>query len=700
MFCKRLNGKSQINYPLKPSGKVMNTRWIAGVSMVLAFCCVVVASCQGTKTGEQASRIKGEAALSKTLTIDAAKTGEPISKYVYGQFIEHLGRCIYGGIWAEMLEDRKFYYPVTDEFEPYSEESKEGGDFPVVTGSPWKVIGKDGCVAMIDKDSYVGDQTPQIDLGKGTVACGIEQMSLALIKDKEYTGRVVLAGDSKAGPIKVSLLWGKGKEQRQTVTIENITGEFVKYPFRFKAAEHTDNGKLQIVGHGKGKFMIGTVSLMPADNVNGMRPDTLALLKELDAPLYRWPGGNFVSGYDWRDGIGDVDRRPPKKNPAWTGLEHNDFGLDEFIAFCREVNAEPMIAVNTGFGDAHSAYEEVVYANGSVDTPMGKWRAENGNPAPYNVEFWCVGNEMYGAWQLGFMSLEHYTLKHNRFAKKMWKADPSIKLVGVGNTEDEESRQVSAKWSRVMLEKCANSMDLISEHWYVGFEYRDKTAEVIEHVAKPVRRTREKADYHRALRGKLDSLKGKDIRIALDEWNYWYGPHVYGELGIRYHMQDALGIAAGLHEMFRNSDLYYMANYAQTVNVIGCIKTTKTEAGFATTAMPLMLYRKHFGTIPVKISDVPEPLDIVAAWTKDRDAITIGIVNPTRQEHQLEMDLKGVNLTGQGQKWVIAHDDPMAYNEPDKEPKVAIKQSPPLTGVSDGLLAGPLSVNLYRLSVR
>ena len=455
----------------------------------------------------------------------------------------------------------------------------------------------------------------------------------------------------------------------------------------------------QGVGHGKGKFMIGTASLMPADNVNGMRPDTLVLLKELDAPLYRWPGGNFVSGYDWRDGVGDVDRRPPKKNPAWTGLEHNDFGLDEFVAFCREVNAEPMIAVNTGFGDAHSAYEEVVYANGSVDTPMGKWRAQNGNPAPYNVEFWCVGNEMYGAWQLGFMSLEHYTLKHNRFAKKMWKADPSIKLVGVGNTEDEEARQVSAQWSQVMLEKCANSMDLISEHWYVGFEYRDKTAEVIEHVAKPVRRTREKADYHRALRGKLDSLKGKDIRIALDEWNYWYGPHVYGELGVRYHMQDALGIAAGLHEMFRNSDLYYMANYAQTVNVIGCIKTTKTEAGFATTGLVLKLYRKHFGEIPVKISDVPEPLDIVAAWTKDRDALTIGIVNPTRGEYQLAMDLKGANLTGQGQKWVIAHDDPMAYNEPGKEPKVAIEQSP-VTGVSDGLLAGPLSVNLYRLSVR
>ena len=142
-----------------------------------------------------------------------------------------------------------------------------------------------------------------------------------------------------------------------------------------------------------------------------------------------------------------------------------------------------------------------------------------------------------------------------------------------------------------------------------------------------------------------------------------------------------------------------MANYAQTVNVIGCIKTTKTEAGFATTAMPLMLYRKHFGQIPVKISDVPEPLDIVAAWTKDRNAITIGIVNPTRQEYQLAMDLKGADITGQGQKWVIEHDDPMAYNEPGKKPKVVIEASP-VGGVSDRLTTEALSVTVYKLFVR
>ena len=136
---------------------------------------------------------------------------------------------------------------------------------------------------------------------------------------------------------------------------------------------------------------------MPKDNIDGMRADTIKLLKELNAPVYRWPGGNFVSGYNWRDGIDpDRDKRPPRKNPAWTGVEHNDFGIHEYIAFCRLINTEPMISVNTGLGKVEEAAKEVEYANGSADTEMGKLRAKNGSKEPFNVQFWCVGNEMYG----------------------------------------------------------------------------------------------------------------------------------------------------------------------------------------------------------------------------------------------------------------------------------------------------------------
>ncbi|HUW20226.1 MAG TPA: alpha-L-arabinofuranosidase C-terminal domain-containing protein [Sedimentisphaerales bacterium] len=628
-----------------------------------------------------AAETEGGPAHKATLMIEAGKTGEPVSKYIYGQFIEHLGRCIYGGIWAEMLEDRKFYYPMPAEG-PIWQEHK-GTD--VLAASPWQVIGEKDAVKMVRENSYVGEHTPQIELRGDGTCCGIFQDRLGLVKGKRYTGRIVIEGSPKAAPIEVSLVWGQDKTERQTLTIKKIGSDFVKVPLSFKAGGTTDNGRLEIAGKGKGIFQIGTVSLMPADNIKGMRADTLKLLKELNSPIYRWPGGNFVSGYDWRDGIGERDKRPPRKNPAWTGIEHNDFGLDEFMAFCREVGAEPLIVVNSGFGDDHSAGQEVEYANGSPETPMGRWRAANGHRRPYKVKWWGIGNEMYGKWQLGYMSLEHYAQKHNLFAKAMRKADPSIRLVGVGDV---------GRWSEGMLKNCAEYMDLISEHFYK----REKKA-VTEHVRQTVDAVRSKVEAHRKWRNELESLKGKDIRIALDEWNYWYGPYVYGELGTRYFLKDALGIATGLNEMIRNSDIVFMANYAQTVNVIGCIKTSKTDAAFAATGLALKLYRNRFGTQPVAVSGNFEPLDVAAAWTSDREALTVAIVNPTESAYKLKVDLKDARLRGRGQLWQIAGSDPMAYNEPGKPRKLVIEEKP-MSGIPNELSVPPLSVCLYKLPAR
>ncbi|KPL11129.1 hypothetical protein AMJ85_04460 [candidate division BRC1 bacterium SM23_51] len=604
--------------------------------------------------------------LKPSVTIDATKTREPISKYIYGQFIEHLGRCIYGGIWAEMLEDRKFFYPVGDE------------------KSPWKAIGPDAAVEMDGEHSFVGEHTPRVRLAGDGSLCGIVQGGLALREDHDYTGRIVLAGSGTAAPIGVSLVWGPGRYNRQTVAIADVAGIFKTFPLRFTADRSTDDGRLEIVSEGSGEFRIGAVSLMPANNVRGLRADTLKLLRELDAPIYRWPGGNFVSGYDWKDGIGDRDRRPPRKNPAWQGIEHNDFGLDEFIVFCRELRTEPLIVVNSGRGDVKMAVEEVEYANDGRDTAMGRLRAANGHPEPYNVKWWGIGNEMYGKWQLGHMPLEQYVKKHNAFAEAMRAADPSIRLVAVG---------ALGQWSEQMLTHCADQMDLISEHFYNG----DQKG-LLSHVRQVPNNVRQKAEGHRRYRKTIPSLAGKDIRIALDEWNYWYGPHLYGELGVRYHLRDALGIAAGLNEYARSTDIIFMANYAQTVNVIGCIKTNKTDAAFATTGLALKLYRHRFGVIPVEVSGTPEPLDVAAAWTEDRKALTVAIVNPTRQKMELALELKGASLTGTGRLWQIAGPDEMAYNEPGKEPQVRIEEKA-CEGLTQRLELAPISVSLYALDV-
>lgn len=596
------------------------------------------------------------------VAIDATDQGEPISKYIYGQFIEHLGRCIYGGIWAEMLEDRKFFHPVG------------------VRRSPWETIGSTTGVVMKSRDPFVGEHTPVIG-----AAGGMRQHRLGLVEGKEYTGRIWIKPATDEGTnVEVALVWGPAARQRQSNFFTVNANRYIECPLGFRAGASTDEATLEI-RVGRGQAYIGAVSLMPSDNVHGMRADTLKLLKELNAPVYRWPGGNFVSGYNWRDGVGPRDKRPPRKNPAWRGVEHNDFGLDEFLLFCREIGTEPMIAVNAGFGDDYSAAQQVEYANGSADTLMGRWRARNGHAEPYHVKWWCIGNEMYGAWQLGHMSLNHYVLKHNLFAKAMRQVDPAITLIGVGSV---------GTWTQGMMTHCADSMDLISEHFY-----RQEKDSVSEHVAQVPGAVRGIARAHQRYRAELDSLRDKDIRIALDEWNYWYGEHVFGELGTRYFMKDALGIAAGLHEMMRYSDLYFMANYAQTVNVIGAVKTSKTAAALETTGLVLKLYRNRFGQIPLAVTGQMHGLDVMAALTADRKAVTIGIVNPNPATYDVDLTLNGVGLTGTGRSWTVAHADPMAYNNPGQEPEIIIEEET-VSGVGDTLTAPGYGIRLYELKVR
>ena len=235
---------------------------------------------------------------------------------------------------------------------------------------------------------------------------------------------------------------------------------------------------------------------------------------------------------------------------------------------------------------------------------------------------------------------------------------------------------------------------MIAEHFYV-----QEKPNLVEHIAQIADNIKRKVEFHKQLRQKLDELKGKDIKIAMTEWNYWYGPHVFGELGTRYFHKDGLGIAKGLHEYFRNSDIMFLANYAQTVNVIGCIKTSKTAAAFETTGLVLKLYRNNFGTIPVSVTADAEPLDISAAWTADRKALTIGVVNPTEEEQEIKLNLKGAQLAGTGRLGLIVNSDPMAYNDPGKEPEVVIENKE-ISNISDSLTVPPLSAGVYTLAVR
>lgn len=634
------------------------------------------------------------------LKLDATKTNAPISPFIYGQFIEHLGRCIYGGIWAEMLEDRKFYFPVTANYAPYK--SLEDTAYPVVGASPWQIIGNAGKVTMVKEDPFVGNHAPKLQEG-----VGLRQRDLGLIPGQEYEGYAWAKPASGSAEIEVTLVWGPAEGDRASKRLTFKGKDYSKQEFAFTPLGGGETNGILEIRVLKGDVVLGPPSLMPADNVRGMRADTLQLLKQLNGTVYRWPGGNFVSGYDWRDGIGDRDRRPPRKNPAWTGVEHNDFGTDEFIDFCREVDTEPMIAVNTGFGDAYSAAQWVEYCNGATTTIGGGWRAENGSKRPFGVKYWCVGNEMFGPWQLGFMQMQHYTLKHNRVAEAMRKADPKVVLTAVGDLDtinkahDPDQAKSGKTCSHIMLEECADHMDLISEHFYHGRVpwTREGRVDLLTHVGLLKDAIRKKAEGHRKLQASLPNLNGRIIPIAMDEWNYWHREYVYGELGCVYELMDGLGVAAGLHEYYRQSDIIHMAHYAQTVNVIGAIKTSRTAAEMETTGLVLQLYRAKFGQIPLSLDQELGDCDVAAALTKDGKMLTIGIMNPTESEVSLRPVISGANPTREATRWHITGPSPESHNTPGKQRVVDIQQTNDID-VSSGLSVPPLSCAVFQVPLK
>jgi alpha-L-arabinofuranosidase len=263
-------------------------------------------------------------------TIDTTQVSEPVSQYEYGMFIEHIGSLIYRSLWSEMLDDRKFYEPIVVE-KPNAKPAPTGF-FRMMMLRPWRPVGPEQFVVMDKDQPFVGEQSPRIELDP-SAPHGIRQSGLALIKGKRYTGHIYLRG-TRGAKVRVALIWGEAAGDRQTISFPALTDTYRKFPFSFTAQADTDDGTLEITGAGSGNFHIGTVSLMPADNLEGFRPEVIAQLRQLHSGFWRLPGGNFVSDFNWYDSVGPRDKRPPVLDHAWNAVQSNDVGLDEFMTFC------------------------------------------------------------------------------------------------------------------------------------------------------------------------------------------------------------------------------------------------------------------------------------------------------------------------------------------------------------------------------
>lgn len=669
------------------------------------------------------------ASQSVSATVDASKTGPPISPYLYGQFIEHAGGLIYSSLWCEMLDDRKFYYAVMPKpaEDPNASQRGPQGSGPGrrrnVGPGRWNPVGPVDCVVMDTNHPFVGDHTPWIKLA-GPEPCGIRQTGITFAQGATYNGRVHLAGDPTAR-VSINIIWGTNADAVcQSVATLAVGREYQKSVFSFKA-DKSGSAQLEIVGSGSGSFHVGAVSLMPADNLEGFRPDAMATLKSLRSGVYRFPGGNFVSAHEWRDAIGDPDKRPPTWDPVWRALQPNDIGTDEFMTMCRLLEVEPYITVNAGTGDAWSAAQYVEYTNGEVSTPMGKLRAANGHAEPYRVRFWGIGNEMWGiSYQYGAMKPNQFQFKHNQFAKAMRKVDPGITLIACGAMPDTMtgSREAlnlgtnlvpsylsAADWSGGLFANCFTNFDLMSDHFYnygnTHFSLaegrqvpNDPNEPVTDWMRRPANHIRIKYEEYKEYEKLFPQLVTHPKPLNIDEWGY---------MGGRYPVYPSY--AWVFHEMFRHSEVFQMAGYTFATSLLA---RDGTNVSLNANGLVFKLYRDHFGSLPAAVSgnspqpkptDPPGgeqpvtnagsdtfPLDVFAAWTKDRRTLAVAVLNPTKAEQVLKLGIVGANLSGKGTRWRLA-----STGDNGQNPGIS---SAPLDAVPDALTLPPFSVNIYELA--
>jgi len=341
----------------------------------------------------------------------------------------------------------------------------------------------------------------------------------------------------------------------------------------------------------------------PLSDEHGFRRDVMEALRALNMPVLRWPGGNFVSGYHWLDGVGPVEQRPRRMELAWRVEESNRFGTNEFLHYCELLGVEPYICVNMGNGTMDEAQSWVEYCNGTGNTYWANLRRSHGHEEPYRVKYWGLGNEMYGTWQIGSLSVEDYVKKAREFAKVMKWTDPDIQLVSCGLDGLQD-------WDRIVIEELARLVDFHSIHIYTGSDdyYSNVlSAHQSDRALRNCRATIDRVRYQQRIQ--------HPIHVVYDEWNIWFReeaqPNTPYQLEERYNLADALAVATYLNIFIRHCRTVKMANLAQMVNVIAPIVTNKDGLFLQTIYGPLQLYATYMQGSALDIHVDSEAYDLL-----------------------------------------------------------------------------------------
>ncbi|HKE19706.1 MAG TPA: alpha-N-arabinofuranosidase [Kofleriaceae bacterium] len=400
----------------------------------------------------------------------------------------------------------------------------------------------------------------------------------------------------------------------------------------------------------------------PTADERGFRGDVMALVRELGPTVVRYPGGNFLSGYDWEDGVGPVDERPVRLDLAWFSTETNRFGTNEFIEWCRAAGVEPMLGVNLGTRGPDHARRFVEYCNHPGGTALSDLRARHGHPAPHGIRLWCLGNEMDGPWQICGKTAEEYGRAARETAKVMRWVDPTAVLAACGSSHHE--MPTYAAWEDRVLEHCFDDVDLVSLHMYFQ-KTRGSTAEFfgnIEVMDLFIQEIVAVADGVAARR-----RSPRRMMLSFDEWNVWYRarsgtdvrqpgwperPRLLEEV---YNVEDALLVGGALIVLMNRADRVKVACLAQLVNVIGAIMTEPGGPAWRQTIFYPFAHASRFGRGRVlrpvirspsyPAETFPEIPYLCASVVDDRATGTTAVFALNRhltEEMELRVELRGL----------------------------------------------------------
>ena len=424
-----------------------------------------------------------------------------------------------------------------------------------------------------------------------------------------------------------------------------------------------------------------------ADN-EGLRQDTIKLIKEIGVPIVRYPGGNFVSDFHWEDSVGPVDQRPHRIEPAWGVIETNEFGLHEFMNWAGKAGTETMYAINLGTRGIEDAKNVVEYCNIKKNTLYSDMRRKNGAEDPFDIKLWCLGNEMDGPWQMGHKTATEYGRIANEAGKIMKWIDPSIEVVACGSSN--MGMPTFGKWEATVLEEGYDTFDYLSLHTYYG-NHENNTPDFLASsvdMDKFISAVVSVCDYVKAVK-----KSNKQINLSFDEWNVWYHsneqdkklekwiehPHQLEDI---YNFEDALLVGSMLITLLRHADRVKIACLAQLVNVIAPIMTSDTGAWKQTIFYPYM-HASQFGRGTVLTSVVKTPtyeskhgdapyIDSVVVKDEENGTVTIFAVNKDLEnDFELTADLRQFADYKVKEHIMLTHDDLKAVNTEENPDNVA-----------------------------